>query len=148
VIPLLASGAVLVAAPLVQASDRTVTHALKPYEARLTADVGYLASFSAPSKGAAAGALGRLSKVSKHLSGAKRAASGQMASSSSGRKGRTEVLQALNDALLATGDARASAEAARAGKRSTARRDAKAEQREINKAIPLFESGGKKLHLF
>ena len=58
------------------------------------------------------------------------------------------MLSGLHDATLAASDARAAAAAARSGKRSTARRDAKEEQREINKAIPLFESGGKLLHLF
>jgi len=58
------------------------------------------------------------------------------------------VLSALHDATVAANDARASATAARSGIRSTAKRDAKKEQSEINKAIALFESGGRLLHLF
>jgi hypothetical protein len=138
----------LAAAPLAQASDASLTKALKRYETRLTTDIGYLSSFSAPSRKAAPAALHKLSNVSRDLTGATSAATGQQASTSSGRKGRTQVLSGLHDATLAASDARATAAAARSGKRSTARRDAKEEQREINKAIPLFESGGKLLHLF
>jgi hypothetical protein len=58
------------------------------------------------------------------------------------------VLSALHDATVAVDDAQASASAARSGKRSTAKRDATAERRQINKAIPLFMAGGKLLHLF
>jgi hypothetical protein len=148
VLPLLVSLAVLAAAPFAQASDASLKKALKPYETRLTTDIGYLSNFSAPSKSAAPAALTKLSKIRSDLTGATKAATGQQASTSSGRKGRTQVLSALHDATVAAGDAQACATAARFGNKSTAKRDAKAEQGEINKAIPLFESGGKLLHLF
>lgn len=141
-LPLLVSLGVLAVAPLAQASDASLEHALKPYKARLTSDIGYLANFSAPSRRAASGALSTLSKVRADLNGATHAANGQQASSSSGRRGRSEVLSAFHDATVAAGDAQASAHAARAGHSSTARRDAGEEQTEINSAIPLFESGG------
>jgi hypothetical protein len=134
----------LAAAPLAQASNASLEKALKPYETRLTTDISYLSNFSAPSKKAAPAALTKLSKINSDLSGATKAATGQQASTSSGRKGRTQVLSALHEATVATSDARACATAARSGKKSTA----KSEQSEINKAIPLFESGGELLHLF
>lgn len=145
---LLVSLGLLVASPLAQASDASLKSALKRYEARLTTDIGYLSSFSAPSRSTAPAALSRLSKIRSDLTGAARAATGEQASTSSGRKGRTLVLSGLHDATVAADDARACATAARSGNRSTARGDAKAEQSEINKAIGLFESGGKLLHLF
>jgi hypothetical protein len=145
---LLVSIAVLAGAPLASASDASLEHALKAYEKRLTADIGYLSTFSAPSRGGAGSVLSRLAKIRTDLTGAQSAAIRNQASTSAGRRGRTEVLAALKDALLATGDAQASATAARKGQHSTATHDAGAERREINKAIPLFESGGMALHLF
>jgi hypothetical protein len=140
--------AVLAAAPFAQANDASLTKALKRYETRLTTDIGYLSSFAAPSKNGARAALSKLSKVRSDLGGATNAANGQQASTASGRKGRAQVLSALHDATVAASDARASATAARSGLRSTAKRDAKNELSEINKAIALFESGGRLLHLF
>jgi hypothetical protein len=145
---LLAALGMVAAAPLAQASDATLKRALKAYEGRLTADIGYLSSFSVPSKGTAAGVLRRLSKVRTDLTGAARAANHEQASSSSGRRGRALVLSGLHDASAAAGDARACANAAGAGNRSAAARDRRLERREIGKAIPLFESGGRLLHLF
>ena len=138
----------LALAPLAQASDATLEKAMKPYEKRLTNDISYLSNFSAPSKKAAPSTLNKLSRISSDLAAATKAATGHQASTSSGRKGRTQILAALHDATTATSDARTCAKAARAGKKSTAKRDAKTEQRQINKAIPLFESGGKLLKLF
>jgi hypothetical protein len=147
-LPLLVLLAPLVPAPLAQASDASLKQALKPYETRLTTDIGYLSGFSAPSRSAAPAALRKLSKAGSDLTGASEAATRQQASTSSGRKGRALVLSGLHDATVAAGDARACATAARSGNRSTAKRDANAEQSEINKAIASFESGGKLLHLF
>jgi hypothetical protein len=138
----------LAVASLAQASNATLEKAMKAYEKRLTTDISYLANFSAPSKHAAFSTLSKLSTITRDLAGATKAATDHQASTSSGRKGRTQILAALHDATTATSDAKASATAARSGKTSTAKRDAKAEQSEINKAIPLFESGGKTLHLF
>jgi hypothetical protein len=138
----------LAAAPLAAASDVSLRTALKPYEARLTTDIGYLSSFSAPSRSAAPAVLSMLSKVRSALSGATLAASRQQGSSSSGRKGRAQVLSALGYATAAADEAGASANAARAGNRSAAKLDAKQEQSKITKAIPLFKSGGSLLHLF
>jgi hypothetical protein len=139
---------VLMIPPLALASDASLKGALKPYEGRLTTDIGYLSSFSASSRSAAD--LRQLAQRGSRgdLFGATRAASHQQASSSSGRKGRTLVLSALADATVAAGDARASAIAARSGNRSAAKRYGREEQSGINKAIPLFESGSKLLHLF
>jgi hypothetical protein len=136
------------AASIAQASDASLKHALKGYENRLTADIGYLASFTAPSKSGAAGALKKLSTISKQLKGATQAANGQQASSAKGTKGRKDVLAALKDASAAVTAAKASANAAKAGNSSTAKHDAKQERQKINKAIPLFEAGGKALGLF
>jgi hypothetical protein len=138
----------LALAPLAQASDATLEKAMKAYEKRLTNDISYLSSFSAPSKHAAPSTLSKLSRIGSDLAGATKAATRQQASTSSGRKGRTQILAALHDATAAKSDAKASATAARAGKTSTAKRDAKTEQSQITKAIPLFESGGKLLKLF
>ncbi len=135
-------------ASVARASDSSLEHALSVYKGRLTADIGYLASFSAPNRSGAGGALSRLSRVESDLAGARQAATGQQGSSSSGRKGRALVLSGLGDALGAAGDARASATAARSGKSSTARSDARSETSEINRAIPLFQQGGTLLHLF
>jgi len=121
---------------------------MKAYKSRLTTDISYLSNFAAPSRAAAAGVLTKLSKVSRDLTDARNTLKGQRASTSSVAKGRTEVLQALSDSLAASADARSSASAARSDKRATAARDAKAEKHEIGLAIPLFESGGKALHLF
>jgi len=145
---LLVSVGLLAGVPLAQASDVTLEKAMKPYEKRLTTDISYLSSFSAPSKRAAPAMLTKLSRIHNDLAGATDAADSQQASTSTGRQGRSEVLSALHDASLATNDANACATAARSGKTSAAKRDAKAEQGEIDKAIPLFESGGRKLNLF
>jgi hypothetical protein len=143
----LVSIAVLASPSLAQASDSSLEHALAGYESKLTSDIGYLASFSTPSRSGAAGALSRLSGVQRDLEGASKAASGQQASSSAGRKGRALVLSALGDALTAAGDARAAADAAHAGKSAAARGDAGKEQSAIDQAIPRFEQGGSLLHL-
>jgi hypothetical protein len=147
-LPLLLVAGLLASAPLAQASDASLKHALSPFKSRLTADIAYLAGFKSPSKSAAGGVLRKLSKIGHDLSGATQAANGQQASTNSGRRGRTLVLSGLHHASLATSDAQASARAARAGKRATAKSDAKNEQTEINKAIPQFEQGGRLLHLF
>ncbi len=144
----LVSTAMLVSPSLARASDASLEHALAAYQSRLTSDIGYLANFSTPSRSGAAGALARLSSVQSDLTGASRAASGQQASSSAGRKGRALVLSALSEAITATGDARAAADAARAGKGSAARSDAAKEHSAIDEAIPRFEQGGSLLHLF
>lgn len=146
--PLVICSALLAVAPFAHASDSSLKHALKAYEANLTKDIAYLASFKAPSKSGASAALHKISKVESDLNGAKQAANGQQASSSSGKTGRSKVLSALHYALVAASDAKASATAARSHEASTAKKDAKATVSETNKAIPLFESGGKLLHLF
>ena len=148
VVSVLAALGVLALAPLAQASDRSLERALGADKSRLTSDISYLASFSAPSRSSASGVLSRLSRIGSDLNGASRAASSQRASSSSGRHGQLLILTALSDAMFAESEAHASASAARSGSRSTASRDARAEQGEINRAIPDFESGGHLLHLF
>jgi hypothetical protein len=147
-LPLVVAVGLLAVAPLAHASDASLKRALRAYKARLTTDIGYLASFAAPNKGAAVGALRRLSTVRGDLTGATHAATLQQASTSSGRRARTLVLSGLHDAIAAVGDARASATAARSGNRSAAKRAARKARDETNKAIPLFESGGRLLHLF
>jgi hypothetical protein len=147
-LPLIVSIGLLAVAPLAQASDASLEHALKPYKTKLTTDIAYLSSFSAPSKSRAAAALRRLSKVGGDLAGVTRAANSQQASTKSGRKGRKLVFEGLHDATLAVGDARVSATVAKSGHGSTAKRDARSERAEINNAIPLLEQGGKLLHLF
>jgi hypothetical protein len=144
----LLSFGLLAAAPLAQASDRSLEQALRAYQARLTSDIGYLSSFSTPSRGSAGAVLSRLSRIGGDLNGASRAARGQRASSHSGSRGQSLILSALGNASVAVSDARAAAYAARSGNRSTASRDARAEQSAINRAIPQFESGGHLLHLF
>jgi hypothetical protein len=146
--PLLVVLGLLVAVPLAQASDASLKRAMKAYESRLTTDIGYLSNFSVPSRSAASTVLHKLSKIGTDLSAATRTAKGQQASTNSGRKARTLLLSALSDATTGTGDARTCATAARSGNRSAAKRDQRNEQNEINKAIPLFESAGKLLHLF
>jgi hypothetical protein len=144
----LLAGVGLAAASPVQASDAGFRRALKPFETRLTAGIGYLSSFSAPRRGAAPAALARLARIQTDLAAATSAASRNPASTSAGRTGRSDVLSALRHARAAATDAQRSATAARAGRRATAARDARAEQREINASIPLFEKGGQLLHLF
>ncbi len=147
-LPCLVTIAALAVAPGALASDASLQHALKAYEARLTSDIGYLASFAAPNRSAAGAALTKLSGVQRDLSAASRAASGQQASSSAGRNGRSLVLSALSGASTAARDAAAAATAARAGRGATASGDVKAEQAAIDRAIPQFEQGGRLLHLF
>jgi hypothetical protein len=147
-VPLLALTCLGFAAAAARADNAALKHALKPYEQRLTADIGYLASFKAPSKKGAASALQKLSKIGTQLADATHVAKTHQASSPSGRTGRQLVLSALNDASAATADAKASATAAHAGKSSTVKQDARQARKKINEAIPLFESGGKKLNLF
>lgn len=139
---------VAVGGGVAQASDASLTKAMKAYKTRLTTDIAYLANFSAPAKARAGATLTKLGKINRDLLGARHAAQINQASTASGRKGRTEVLSALGYALTSTKDATASARAARAGHRAAARADARAALREINKAIPLFEDGGRRLHLF
>lgn len=147
-LPCLVTIVALGLAPGAQASDASLQHALKAYQARLTSDIGYLAGFTVPSRSAAGRALTRLAGVHRDLAAASGAASSQQASSSSGRRGRSLVLAALSGAITATGDAEAAASAARAGRSSAARSDVAAEQAAINRAIPQFEQGGRLLHLF
>jgi hypothetical protein len=148
VLPLLVLFGLLAVAPVGVASDRSLESALRPYKSKLTADIAYLANFKAPSKSNAGGALSKLSSVKGDLTGAKNAAQHNQASSAKGRAGRSEVIAGLSDALVAVADGAGSASAARSGNASTARSDAQAELREIDKAIPLLESGGMKLGLF
>ncbi|MHB1571932.1 MAG: hypothetical protein ACYCXW_24030 [Solirubrobacteraceae bacterium] len=130
------------------ASDASFRRALAPYKTKLTTDIAYLSNFSAPSKRAAPSSLRTLSRISRDLAGATKAAKGQQGSTTSGRKGRSEVLSALSYATSATSYARSSATAARGGNRSRALAYARSEQARIDKAIPLFEDGGRRLHLF
>jgi hypothetical protein len=146
--PFLALVALAVAVPVAGANDASLEHALGAYKSRLTADIGYLASFSVPSRAGAGGTLSRLSTIQHDLAGARHAASAQQGSSSAGRRGRTLVLSALGDAIAAAGHAQSSANAARSGKTSTARSEARTESSDINRAIPLFQQGGTLLHLF
>lgn len=145
---LLVCAALLAAAPLARAGDGSIRRAMKPYKVKLTVDIGYLSNFSAPSRKAAPGALRRLSRIRTDLTGASRALRHQRASSRNGRRGRADVLKALHHALTATTRARSSARAARAGHRITARRIARSEQRQIDRAIREFETGGRLLRLF
>ena len=130
------------------ASDATLKNALKPYKTRLTADVAYLAAFKVPSSSAASGVQSKLSKISKDLQGATQAANANQASTKNGRKGRSQVLDGLHDAIAAADSARACVKAVKAGKASAAKSDRKLEQSNVNRAIPLLESGGKLLKLF
>jgi len=130
------------------ATDASLKSALKPYKTRLTTDVAYLAGFKVPKKSAVGGVLKKLSKITKDLQGAATAANRNQASSNTGRQGRTQVLAGLHDATSAGAAARACAKAVRSGKGSKAKTDHKQVQSNINKAIPLLESGGTKLKLF
>ena len=147
-LPVLIGLSLLVPVSLAQASDRSLEHAIAKYKARLTSDIGYLASFSAPSRKSAPGVEKRVSTILHDLSGATSAAKSQKASSKSVKHGQSLILSALHDATLAADDAQASARAARGGNGSGAKHDARKERTEINRAIPLFESGGRLLHLF
>jgi hypothetical protein len=138
----------LAIAPAATASDSSLVAALKPYKTKLTNDIAYLATFAAPSKSAASGVSTKLSKIEKDLKAVQRAAKNNQASSSKGTTGRSEVLAGVGDALTATTDANASAAAARAGKKATAKRDAKSARAEIAKAVPVLEAGGHALGLF
>ena len=140
--------AVLAAPATASASDASLEHSLSGYQSKLTADIGFLASFSTPSRAGAGGVLARVSTVQSDLAGATRAASGQQASSGPGRQGRTLVLSALGEASTAASDARAAAADARAGNGSAARGAAGRERAAIAQAIPRFEQGGRLLHLF
>lgn len=135
-------------APAATASDSSLTNALKPYKTKLTADISYLATFQAPSKSAASGVSKKLSKIGKDLKAVQKAANDNQASSSKVATGRSEVLTGVGDALKATADANASVTAARAGKKATAKKDAKAARAEISKAVPVLEAGGHALGLF
>ncbi len=134
--------------PVARADDAGLKKALKAYETKLTTDISYLSAFTKPNKSAVSGTLQRLSKITKDLGGAMHAASTHHASTTAGAKGRTEVISALHDAGAATRDAQASARAVRGGKLAQAKHEAKLELSAINKAIPLFEAGGQRLHLF
>lgn len=147
-LPLLICAALLAAAPLARASDASIRRVMNPYKTKLTVDIAYLANFSAPSWKAAPGTLHKLAGIRTELTRASRALEHQKASTRNGRRGRTDVLNALHTALTATTDARNSATAARHRHSATARKDTKAEQRQIGKAIPEFETGGRLLHLF
>jgi hypothetical protein len=148
VLPLLVLLGLLAVAPAGFASDQSLAKALKPYKSKLLVDVAYLGNFKAPSKSKAAAALKRLSTIKKDLTGAKNAAEGQQASTSKGTTGRTDVINGVTDMLTATSDAVNSAKAAKSGKTSAAKSDAKAEFKEVNKGIPPLEAGGTDLGLF
>jgi hypothetical protein len=138
----------LLATPVALASDKSLKTALEPYKTKLTTDIGYLASFTAPTKSKGAAATKQLGKIESTLKGVKNAAESQQASSSKGSTGRTDVIAGVTDALTATADGKAAASAAKSGKSSSAKSDAKAELKAIDKAIPLLETGGKDLGLF
>jgi hypothetical protein len=135
-------------APMAIASDSSLEKALKPYKSKLTVDIAYLANFKAPGRSGAGAALKQLSKIKGDLNGAKSAATDNQGSTASGKTARTQVISGLGDALTSLADDQKSANAAKSGKASTAKSDAKAGFKEINKAIPLLESGGMKLKLF
>jgi hypothetical protein len=135
-------------AQVASANDASVKRAFKTYDKRLTKDIAYLANFKTPGKRSSGSVLSHVRKIRADLKGAENAQKGKKASTAGGRKGRQEVLAALHDAGTAAGSARTSAIAVRGGHHSAAKHDARQEQTAINKAIPLFESGGKKLHLF
>ena len=147
-VPMFVVLGLLAGVPMAQASDASLRHALKNYETRLTTDIGYLSSFSAPRRARASAALHTIATVRGDLSGATAAGNSQQASSNSGRRGRALVLTGLSEASLAASDARASAVAARAGQRAVARHDAQVEHGEIMRAVTSFEAGGRLLHLF
>jgi hypothetical protein len=147
-ISLLAVLGVLAPIAPAQASDKTLEKALKPYKTKLTHDVAYLAGFKAPSKSKAASALKELSTIHGDLSGANKAAKDNQASSTNGKTGRADVLTGLKYALSGAADAEKSAKAAKSGKSSTAKSDAKSDIALIKKAIPPLEAGGSKLGLF
>jgi hypothetical protein len=147
-LPVLACVSVLASSAIAQASDRSLERAVGAYKGSLTSDIGYLASFSAPSSRGAAAAQARVGRILRDLAAAGSAARSQRASSSSVRRGQSLILSALHYATLAADDARSSAGAARSGNGAAARGEARAEQSQINRAIPLFESGGHLLHLF
>jgi hypothetical protein len=138
----------LLATPAALASDKSLENALKPYKAKLTTDIAYLATFKAPTKSKASAASKELTKIESTLKGAKSAAESHQASSSKGKTGRTDVIAGVTDALTATTDGESSASAAKSGKSSKAKSDAKAELKAIDKALPLLETGGKDLGLF
>jgi hypothetical protein len=139
---------VLVSASLAHARDASLKRALKPYTARLTSDVAYLANFSVPSKSAVPGVLSRLVKIRHDLAGATHAASVNHGSTKAGRKGRALVLTGLHDSQAAASDAKACADAVHSGNHSAASRDHRQERSKIDKAIGALEAGGKLLHLF
>jgi hypothetical protein len=145
---LAAASCLLVAAPPAHASDASFKRALKPFAARLTRDIGYLANFSVPARKVAAQALRRIAAIRRDLAAATRAATVNHASSRSGRKGRALVLAGLHDATAAAGEARACATAVIAGHRAAAKRDCRREQRLVAEAIRALEAGGRLLHLF
>ena len=138
----------LLATPVALASDKSLEAALKPYKAKLTTDIAYLANFKAPTKSKAAAATKELGKIASTLNGAKKAAEDNQASSSKGKAGRTDVINGLTDALSAASDGKSAASAAKSGKGSSAKSHAKSEKTEIDKAIPLLETGGTDLKLF
>jgi hypothetical protein len=148
VLPLLLVLIGLLATPVAFASDSSLKAALKPYKSKLTVDIAYLADFKAPTKSKAAAATKKLGQIQSTLNGAKKAAEGQQGSTSKGKAARTDVINGVTDALTATSQAKASAAAAKSGKSSTAKSDAKAAFKTIGKAIPLLEAGGKDLGLF
>jgi hypothetical protein len=135
-------------APPASANDASVRRAFKTYEKKLTKDISYLASFKTPTRRSSGTVLKHVAGIRRDLRGAERAQKGKRASTAKGRTGRQQILTALSDANSAAGQARASALAIRGGHRAAARGDARKEQRIVNKAIALFEAGGKKLHLF
>lgn len=148
IVPLIVIVGVLATASVGLASDASLKKALEPYKKKLTTDIAYLANFKAPAKSKAAAASKELGKIESTLNGAKKAAKSQTASTSKGKKGQTDVIAGVTDALTATSDGKASAAAAKSGKSSRAKSDAKSELKAIDKAIPLLETGGEDLGLF
>jgi hypothetical protein len=148
VVPMIVLLGLLAVAPAGLASDKSLAKALKPYKTKLTTDVAYVATFKAPSKSKAGAAETKLKKIKTDVTGAKNAATGQQASTSKGKTARADVLEGLGYVLNAIKDAHSSAAAAKKGKASTAKSDAKAAVTETNKAIPPLEAGGQDLGLF
>jgi hypothetical protein len=147
-VPMLVLFSLLALASTGLASDASLKSALKPYKKKLTSDVAYVATFKAPAKSKAGAAEKKLKRIKTDVTGAKNAATGQQASTSKGTTARADVLKGLGYVLIAIKDANSSAAAAKSGKASTAKKDAKAAVKETNKAIPPLEAGGTDLGLF
>jgi hypothetical protein len=139
--------ATLTLASPAHASDASLRHALTPYGSTLQTDVIYLVGFTAPAQASAPAVAARLSLIDGQLTSVARLTRAQQASTSAGKRGRSMVLSALDEELVAVKYGRVAASAAGSGQSASASAAAAHEQSSMVSSLSGLRAGAALLHL-